>query len=824
MKIVKHFICLCFLTSTFLFAQDMDYGNSSEAATLCVDIKSNSFTSSAEADNALNEILAVVGAAKRFMLFPCDNIQNAIAYTSPTGLRYILYDPIFMESLVSGDNYWSSMSILAHEVGHHINGHTLRGDISLYESRLKELEADEFAGFVLAKLGADIDVIKEVFYSIGGDGDDTYSTHPNKTRRVNAIIKGFDRARSNTGFTQTKLSTFEDYFYRGLENLENENYNKAIEDFTEALKLEKDYVTYYNRSVAKENLEDYQGSIFDLNRALEIKPDYYPALYNKSYILNEIANDESDHYEAISLSLKALKLTESEIDIYWLSTRLAKSFYEIESFSKAISALKVAMDISNGENKGNDARNLLLFGEIYYELGNIDEAENYFNDAFDLNGENDTYLAVATGEFYTLKQKHDTARLFYEKAYDWAIEIDNSWVMSRLANNAFNIYKTSGSKNFLYDALLYIQEAVEMEDPYGSLYLMYGTYKKEAGINSYCNEWLKAFELGVFGESLNELKIDLISDCGYVNEDFLSSDDYYDMGSEKYSEGDYAEAVDLFNKSYLKSETNSQKKWALYFQARSNEELNLFSTSIDNFKLALNFLDDDGDQYLNQAINKGISRVYLQSTDGLNSSVEFLNKINYLEYYQIFEEDGETLNMSWIDKNRYDISEYFELSIIQVLDYYEGRVEIMPKVLELMGAEKEEAIEAALSLIDFVENIFDDTETPSYINISYKYLRLMINYQYLKNDIKTLKLANDLIKSFPSFFEGYKTRAEVYTKLNNLSSACEDFNTSINFLNSDEYYYMPYIFNGTGNHYQKGYDLKTLSNNINSKIKEICKQ
>ena len=53
---------------------------------------------------------------------------------------------------------------------------------------------------------------------------------------------------------------------------------------------------------------------------------------------------------------------------------------------------------------------------------------------------------------------------------------------------------------------------------------------------------------------------------------------------------------------------------------------------------------------------------------------------------------------------------------------------------------------------------------------------------------------------------------------------CDNFNTSIKVLNSaDEDYYMPYIFNWSGNNCQKGYDLKTLTYNINSKIKEICK-
>ena len=98
-----------------------------------------------------------------------------------------------MNSITTGDNYWSNMAILAHEVGHHINGHTLSGDLSQYESRLEELEADEFAGFVLSKLGADIEVVKNVFDEISFDGDDTYSSHPNRTRRLNAIERGMKK-------------------------------------------------------------------------------------------------------------------------------------------------------------------------------------------------------------------------------------------------------------------------------------------------------------------------------------------------------------------------------------------------------------------------------------------------------------------------------------------------------------------------------------------------------------------------------------------------------------------------------------------------------
>ena len=89
MKKIYLFLSLLLL-SNFSISQEMDYGNSSEATSICVSLKSNSFSSDYDADEALDKILSVVGAAKRFMLVPCDNINNAVAWTSETGLRYIV--------------------------------------------------------------------------------------------------------------------------------------------------------------------------------------------------------------------------------------------------------------------------------------------------------------------------------------------------------------------------------------------------------------------------------------------------------------------------------------------------------------------------------------------------------------------------------------------------------------------------------------------------------------------------------------------------------------------------------------------------------------
>ena len=172
------------------------------------------FSTDKEAEDALNKILNVIGASRNFLLVPCDEISNALAITYK-GERYILYDKSFLNKLEVLSNDWSSLFVLAHEVGHHINGHTRDFLISdkidsqtFEERREEELEADEFAGFVLANLGASINDINELFDIIGAKGDDTYSTHPNKDKRIAASKRGYVKYQPKVIVpNSTKLNT-----------------------------------------------------------------------------------------------------------------------------------------------------------------------------------------------------------------------------------------------------------------------------------------------------------------------------------------------------------------------------------------------------------------------------------------------------------------------------------------------------------------------------------------------------------------------------------------------------------------------------------------
>ena len=185
----------------FVFIVSASYGQTSDALKLCVAIQ-NKFTSNYEANNAVDKILSVIGTSQKPILQPCSNINNAVA-ASYKGQRYILYDKDFMESLTVGRNkYWSNMFILAHEVGHHINGHSL--DIILYQNdvinpkslstrRSQELEADEFAGFVMAKLGATFNQTSKVLLNIPKISNDYDSTHPSTDKRIRAVKNGWER-------------------------------------------------------------------------------------------------------------------------------------------------------------------------------------------------------------------------------------------------------------------------------------------------------------------------------------------------------------------------------------------------------------------------------------------------------------------------------------------------------------------------------------------------------------------------------------------------------------------------------------------------------
>jgi hypothetical protein len=137
----------------------------------------------------LREITDVVGLKPRFELRATTEVQNAAAVVYG-GKRYLLYNPQFVAAVNrAGKTDWAGISILAHEMGHHLNGHTLKSGGS---NPGDELEADEFSGFVLRKMGANLAQAQSAMALVSDE--EASPTHPGRAPRLTAIGEGWKRA------------------------------------------------------------------------------------------------------------------------------------------------------------------------------------------------------------------------------------------------------------------------------------------------------------------------------------------------------------------------------------------------------------------------------------------------------------------------------------------------------------------------------------------------------------------------------------------------------------------------------------------------------
>lgn len=145
--------------------------------------------SESDAKSIVTDILNVTGLKGNFDIRSSDNVANASAILYNGG-RYVLYNPAFIGSLNEATgNDWAAVSVLAHEIGHHLNGHTLGAGLSNHSN---ELEADEFSGYIMQRLGATLEQAETAMKLAASIAPS--STHPGREARLAAIEKGWNRA------------------------------------------------------------------------------------------------------------------------------------------------------------------------------------------------------------------------------------------------------------------------------------------------------------------------------------------------------------------------------------------------------------------------------------------------------------------------------------------------------------------------------------------------------------------------------------------------------------------------------------------------------
>ncbi len=171
---------------------------------------------------------------------------------------------------------------------------------------------------------------------------------------------------------KTVQLTAEEWFNLGYNKDESGDYQGAIADYNQAIKIQPNYaITYNNRGISRYNLKDNEGAISDFNQAIKLKYDYAEAYSNRGLAKSNLG----DNQEAILDCNQAIKL-KPEAEAY--NNRSLAKFnlgHNQEAILDCNQAIKLKPDYANAYyNRGLAKSN----------VGNYQEAIADFNQAAQL--------------------------------------------------------------------------------------------------------------------------------------------------------------------------------------------------------------------------------------------------------------------------------------------------------------------------------------------------------------------------------------------------------------------------------------------------------
>lgn len=295
----------------------------------------------------VNEILGTLSLEKNFKVY-VGNINNAVA-TTIDDERLIILDNSFLQKMeTQSANKYASYFIIAHEIGHHLNGHLSN---SSYDKVFwSELEADNFAGSVLFKLGIAANVINDVVTLIAPKYvNPLKDTHPEWQARMKAGINGYCKAYfMDTKLKTSKLPKATASIIKGeeikLEKLLNSNiYNRDawernVNYTIKNKKIIRYYETTYYDDKGGENYTEHDKFIKQID-TLEIKNIYnvYLTWHDPGRIGFEMAN-EYTYYWALQ-GLEAQKQF-NQYDYYDNAITMYDDYLLLRNISNSIAKLQ----------------------------------------------------------------------------------------------------------------------------------------------------------------------------------------------------------------------------------------------------------------------------------------------------------------------------------------------------------------------------------------------------------------------------------------------------------------------------------------------------
>jgi tetratricopeptide (TPR) repeat protein len=466
------------------------------------------YENDSQIDKIISEITSMIGLEKNFVYVNSPGINNCVALNYE-GFRYILYDKSFLNKLSQNKSVKQSIyiSVLAHEIGHHLQGHTLK-NISENDNKLSEIEADKFSGFVMAKFGYSLVEAQEAINSL----PQTQSkTHPDKLKRLSAIKEGYEITAQKQNYFIGKIKTellntlFVEYFMKGQEDLRNNNIENAIDNFTTSITLNKEnnFFPIALRAIAYSKSKLYSQAINDYKKLENINIKDNLAIGDYLYFNRGVTYEKMEDFSKASKDFyKAYELNEKD--------KVALMKFAVNqtlngNYKSAILAYEFQLtddDVYNAELENFTKGDVFYYKALsYYQDNDLVFSEKYFEEAKKLFPKE--YPRLALPNFYL-------GKIFEKKKnYEKALEQYLAFIEINKSEQNYFLYDVNYSKaNEVYLSLANIyqeQENYELSTKYINILI-----EREPKLpNSYITRGLNNY----YKNNLENAKSDFLKSC-----------------------------------------------------------------------------------------------------------------------------------------------------------------------------------------------------------------------------------------------------------------------------------------------------------------------
>ncbi len=168
----------------------------------------------------------------------------------------------------------------------------------------------------------------------------------------------------------------EAYYFRGYAYYELKDYGKAIEDYSKAIKLNPEYeVVYHFRGITYRLLKEYDKAIEDYNKAIELNPREANVYYSRGFVYAYL----KEYDKAIEDYSKAIELNPEDADLYYFR---GNAYFNLKKYDKAIEDYSKAVKLNPKIVEAYFSR-----GSVFDDLKKYDKAIEDYSKAIELNPE-----------------------------------------------------------------------------------------------------------------------------------------------------------------------------------------------------------------------------------------------------------------------------------------------------------------------------------------------------------------------------------------------------------------------------------------------------